>query len=329
MSELTERRGERQSGSDAEKRYFYRVYGLVIDSEVELPELVPVVEQPAEVTIRFGSVVDARPAARKDWYFYSAERRELMFVVRGIAAYRITDGSCITIERRLGFDTSAPPPDIRLWLLGSAFAALLHQRGLLPLHVSALNTPAGVWAFTGDSGEGKSTLAAFLHRRFGWDLVSDDVSVIDQTGSEPLIQPGPRKLKLWADALSHLGFDGERAVRDLSTTDKFQLYLSTEGDYQPAALRALVILESAADGAPAAMTRLSGLEAFQVCLASIYRPSMEHHFKLPQQRLADLARLCKSIAVYRFSRPRSLDDYERNLAPLLDLMFDAGREPCN
>lgn len=327
MSQHTERRGERESGCVPGKSHFYRVYGLVVDSELELPELVPIAEQPAQVSIRYGDVPVPRPEERQRWYFYSAERRELIFYAGGVAAYLITDGSRITIERRLGFDASAPPPDIRLWLFRSAFAALLHQRGLLPLKGASVSAPAGVWVFTGGSGEGTSMLATFLHRRFDWGLVSDDISVIDQSGARPMVQPGPRKLKLWPDALPCLDIDADQAVRDLRTMDKAQLYLSADGDHQPAAFHALVTLDSGDNDDAPGIRRLSGLEAFQACLGAVYRPSMQHHFKLPQQCLAELAQLCRSIAVYRFTRPRSLDDFERNIAPLVSQMSDPVRDP--
>jgi len=327
MSQHTERRQERQSGSAPGKSHFYRVYGLVVDSEIELPELVPIAEEPAQVTIRYGDVPVPRPEERQRWYFYSAERRELIFYAGGVAAYLIADGSRITIERRLGFDASAPPPDIRLWLLRSAFAALLHQRGLLPLKGASVSTPDGAWVFTGETGAGTSMLATFLHRRFDWLLVSDDVSVIDQSGARPMVHPGPRKLNLSPDALPYLGIGADQAVRDLSTLDEAQLYLAGDDDHQPAVFHALVTLDSGDSNASPGIRRLSGLEAFQACLGSVYRPSMQHHFKLPQQCLAELAQLCRSVAVYRFTRPRSLEDFERNIEPLVGLMSDPGRAP--
>ncbi|BBI65053.1 hypothetical protein HSBAA_63590 [Vreelandella sulfidaeris] len=60
--------------------------------------------------------------------------------VEGIARYRVEEGQRILLDRRMsqGVDTVANPGDVRLFLLGSALGALLHQRHWLPLHVSAL-----------------------------------------------------------------------------------------------------------------------------------------------------------------------------------------------
>ena len=296
----------------------YQVYGLVVDSALPLPELLPAGDQPVDASIQLGPVPAALDEAevRTDWCELS--RREFLFSIESVARYHVAEGQRITLE--IDPQARAPAADVRLWLLGSAFGALLHQRGLLPLHVSAVKAPMGVWAFTGESGEGKSTLAAFLHLRFGWPLVSDDVSVVRVENGQPLVHPGPRKLKLWQDALDTLDFSDCRAERDLSNTDKFQLYLPGEEGYRAEALRGLVLLESAPDGSAPSLERLKGMEAFNACLAAVYRPYMEYWFKLPQQRLQELVALCRQVPVYRFRRARSLVALAHNLQPLLERM---------
>src|SRR6185436_17962029 len=59
-------------------------------------------------------------------------------------------------------------------LVRSVTGAVLQQRGLLPLHASALLLGAGAIALLGPSRAGKSTLAAALARR-GHPVLADDV----------------------------------------------------------------------------------------------------------------------------------------------------------
>ena len=45
--------------------------------------------------------------------------------------------------------------DVRAYLLGTAIGALLHQRGLLPLHASAVEVNGRAVAFIAPAGHGK------------------------------------------------------------------------------------------------------------------------------------------------------------------------------
>ncbi len=299
----------------------YRVYGLEVASELALPELVPSPSGQADVSIELGPVAPGLEETLVGASWYAANRHEFLLRIDNVARYYVADGRRITID--VDSAGQAPASDLRLWLLGSAFGALLHQRGLLPLHVSAVKAPGGAWAFTGESGEGKSTMAAFLHRRFGWPLVSDDVSVVTASDGQSMVHPGPRKLKLWQDALETLDFAGCEAVRDLSNTDKFQLYLPGEQDYMPEVLRGLVVLSTAGPDSPPRLERLKGIEAFDACMAAIYRPYMDHWFKQPAERMNGVLNLCRQVPVYRFVRARSLTDLEQNLQPLLELINNA------
>jgi hypothetical protein len=298
----------------------YRVYGLTVESELEIPELLPAKKSLADVVVTFGKARHRLEGTIAKTKWYQASRREFLMDIAGVARFHVEDGRRITIELSADAEQNIRAADVRLWLLGSAFGALLHQRGLLPLHVSAVKAPSGVWAFTGPSGEGKSTLAGFLQNRFGWTLVSDDVSVVDTERSRAFVHPGPQKLKLWADALQYLDFPNCSKVRDLSNTNKFQLYFSNDNGYDSEALRGLVMLDSLPETEAPRVERLRGSQAFGVCMKTIYRPSMENWFKRPEDGLKQLSQLCGKVPIYRFSRPRSLMDIERHMAPLLQLI---------
>lgn len=60
-------------------------------------------------------------------------------------------------------------------LLGPPLILALALQGVWCLHASAVNYQGSCLVFLGDSGRGKSTLAAYLARQAGFSMVSDDI----------------------------------------------------------------------------------------------------------------------------------------------------------
>ncbi len=318
---LLEQRERRGNLPAIDQRYYYLTYGLKICSTLELPELPEIdpCEHP-DVFVTTPGVAERLEDGTylTNWLEVGDDRCQI--TVEGIARYRVEEGQRILLDRRMprGVNPVADPGDVRLFLLGSALGALLHQRHWLPLHVSALKTPAGAWAFTGHSGAGKSTMSAWLHFSQQWPLITDDVAVIKPDEDEPLLHPGPARVKLWRDALKALGIETEGLVRDLMRAEKFHLMMNKGVRYDAHRLNALVQLERAEEGEEASLERLSGVEAFKTVMGAIYRPELGSEFNTDEHLMSEGIRLAKQIRVYRFRRPWSLDDMDKNLQPLLD-----------
>jgi hypothetical protein len=139
--------------------------------------------------------------------------------VPAVARYLVANGQDIWIEPA----PDSVEADVRLFLLGSAFGALLPQRHILPLHASAIQTTRGAVLFVGPSGHGKSTLLAALLQR-GYAMLADDVTgiTLDAAGGA-IASPAFPCLRLRADAAAKLqhSYEGLRHVR--APLDKYQL----------------------------------------------------------------------------------------------------------
>jgi hypothetical protein len=187
----------------------YTAFGLVIDSDIELPELVSASRPDAvrdpmrtlgvrKAVVRLGQIDVAResPTSGSDRVLAWARRGDVCLDYSGIARYQIVGGERITVEPADG----ASARMVRLFLIGPAFALLLHQRGLLVLHASGVNVGERAIALVGEKGEGKSTLAASLHAR-GHPLVSDDLMSLDLGQQDCVrVSPGYPHCKLLPDA---------------------------------------------------------------------------------------------------------------------------------
>jgi len=83
-----------------------------------------------------------------------------------VGGMRIAGGASIEVERHPECTEEA----LRLMLMGQGAAVVLHQRGALPLHGSAVLTDGGAVLLLGHSGVGKSTVNALVpdaHRATG------------------------------------------------------------------------------------------------------------------------------------------------------------------
>src|SRR5579863_9982693 len=123
----------------------YCAYGLSIDSDFALPELAPGCGREPDVSIRAGSVPETIEQPYAVGVLYWAASGRFLLNMPRIARYLATDGRAIVSERATGADDA----DVRVFLLGSVFGALLHQRGALPLHGSAVAAASGAVLFLG------------------------------------------------------------------------------------------------------------------------------------------------------------------------------------
>jgi hypothetical protein len=276
-------------------RFGYKVFGLRVISEIELPELVLAdIQDDDGVVIRVGAVA----APSSDAGFSSAGDAQVLNIP-GVARYLVSGGCSITVNPAPG----APPGDIRLFLLGSAFGALLLQRALLPLHANAIEMDGGAVAFMGASGAGKSTLAAWFHDR-DFSVLADDVCVVKTTadkGTEVL--PGIPRLRLREDALTASGRrpdDYQRSFPGREDLQKFDVPLAvTSICAEPRELRAIYVLEN---GERFSIAPLRGVEAMDALFANTYRGQLMAKGGTPRSHFLSCCAILKRTPIYRLRR---------------------------
>ena len=173
----------------------YDAFGLRWGSSLALPFAERDGTGRPDVTVRFGGTPASLPAAHGNApHAWEAEPGGALLHVADVARYLVTPCE-IVIDRRGG-----SAEDIAVFLVGPAVGALLLQRGVVPLHAAAVETGAGTVLLLGDSGVGKSALAAALVER-GAALVADDVTGLAPGRDGVLALPAFPRLRLWADAL--------------------------------------------------------------------------------------------------------------------------------
>jgi hypothetical protein len=262
----------------------YWGYGLRIHADMECPELpfLPLDTGNPDVTIQLMPARADALAPLSEGLCYEVHPGLFQLAVPEVAQYRIEEGKRIFITPL----PDVPTEKIRLFLLGSAMGALLYQRGLFPLHGSAVETRWGAMIFVGAPGAGKSTMAAQFHR-CGYRLLSDDVCAVAATSEGLQVLPALAQFRLCSDAYERLG----SAVGARFDVDKFVVPMGEGYCPHPAPLRAIHILADHDSTAPTFEVQ-RGFDRVQRLFENLYRP----HYLRGQATQSDLMRMAGLIA---------------------------------
>jgi hypothetical protein len=297
----------------------YTAYGLNISSCIPCPELSPGLGPP-DVTISYGVIPDSLDTTRDKGPAYEANPDQLLFSVDGVAKFMVSQGKEILIERA----ATAEDSEVRLFLLGSAFGALLFQRGLLPLHGSAIEVHGSSVGILADCGLGKSTLAGVFHNR-GYRIVADDVCVVSLTEDGlPLVFPGYPQLKLGMDAARKLGKDPESLPRIHPEVEKIALLLKEEFCRDPLPLRHLYVLETSSNG-EFDLEPLNGVERLTAIINNTYRLGFLKGLGVKASHFKQCVAVAKQTPLTRVTRPAK-EFLLNELAQLLEEDF-LGEKP--
>lgn len=282
--------------------YFYTAYGLRIRSVLPLPELVAAKEIVGDVVIRLGKVGPLFPEVVGRGSYFHIAGEEAYFFWDQVGTFLVQSGKEIIVD---------PFPEveeglIRLPLLGTVLAALLHQRGALVFHSSAISVDGVAVAFMGIKGSGKSTMAAALYAR-GHKFVADDVVALDvNRAKSPTVPPGFPQLKLWPEAAAaSLGDDPTVLPRLHFQSEKRARRVTSRFVQRPVPLRQIYALGR---GSSAQIEPFQPQEAMIQLIANLYAA------RFGQQLLQikgvtyflQCAELARNIPIYHLQWPLSL-----------------------
>ena len=207
----------------------YAFHDLIVESNLALPEL-PRSNRRSSNPIRVadrieGGIDDEGVRWFHDWPMKKASGRKSRTPWLSFAHLSDGRGFLLRFPGLADFEVSrdgdrvacAAAPDLprvtlRHLLLDQVLPLVLHLRGRLALHASAVHVPRfGAIAFAGPAGSGKSTLAAGLALR-GCPIVADDCLVFARGRHAVEVVPGYPGVRLWPDAARSLKIDGGRVA---------------------------------------------------------------------------------------------------------------------
>lgn len=197
--------------------------------------------------------------------------------------------------------------EYELYLRGTVFGAVAWLNGFCPLHASAVVVGGQAIAFTADSGEGKSTLAAALSSRPGFAHLCDDTLVLDVRAGGILAMPDGKPLKLWDDAFALTGAARQSPI--LTVPGKFYAAASQQA-LCPATLTDLVFLS---EGEGVRLEQVRGTGKLPLLTGALYRAFVHGMRGDDEKHGRMMTQIAANVRFWRLSRSRELAAFTLNL----------------
>ena len=287
--------------------YNYRAYGLTISSEICFPELYQIdsFTRP-DVEIKYGSIpakIITDAGLNSDKLIISPQ--VFLLKIEGIANYLVEAGKTIVIE----LAQEEQLDEMRLFCLSNAFAALLHQRGQIPLHAAAFIHENELILIMGESGAGKSTaLAAMINK--GYDPFTDDVCIPyydNQSRSWYAFSSYPM-MKYWSDTFTKIKIGKADEGRKLRTAfDKYGVFFHEKFIAEALKIKLIILLDKDSSQVEVCSRQLTGIESFEKIHAQAYRKEYLEYESMLKDHFVQSTEMAKSIKSILVSRPDNID----------------------
>lgn len=290
----------------------YRLYGLVVESEVPILE-VPPLERPAQPDVQI--VYGRLSGDMKDHPNYApvyAEAPEIAwycnvdgqhhFFGTQLGAFEITGGNRIVVE------ALKDPEDalLRNYMVGTAFGSILCQRGYIPFHSGSLKIADKTLLVVGHSGAGKSTLTSALVAR-GYPFLSDDVTPVSVPETGPCVAHSayPQR-KLSARLCSELGYDTTKLRRVVKGNLESKFAITDDSEWYDGTLPLgwFVEVTLAPEDAPLTLTEITGSEKLGLLIKNLYRRSVFMTLGISPPTMKQLLTIAAQIPMFRVARPQ-------------------------
>ncbi|EEK77893.1 aldolase [Bacillus cereus] len=283
---------------ETKKGAIYKAFGFNIFSEIPMPEL-------SQINMK-ECLIDIEIRVDKNFNFefldvpykHVVQGTKVMFYIPNVAVFSVRDGEKITISPENEIEEGL----IRLFVLGTCMGIVLMQRKILPLHGSAIMIDGKAYGFIGESGRGKSTLAAgFLN--LGYKLLSDDVIAVSLTENcTPYVIPSYPQQKLWQKSLEHFGMRVNEYKKLVGRENKYGIPVDAHYFSNPVPLAGLFELVIA-ENEKIEIQEIKKLEKLHTLLCQTYRNFLIPQLELTEWHFDISAKIIQHIDMYQLHRP--------------------------
>ena len=281
---------------------FYKIYGLIIKSNISLykSNLLNTNYKNYDAEISLGKINTTLNNNFKTIGIFNFSKNHIIFTIKDVATYEITNGNKITISPKENADLD----EIKKFTIGSALGLLLFQRNNIAIHGSSVVINDNAIILSGSIGAGKtSSTSALINKGYGF-LTDDVASVIkDKNGFYNVNHCIPYQ-KLCHDTVEALDYD----ISKLHQIDKIKnKYFSPEISNfikVPKKLKALFYLTTSSETTEVTCTEISGIEKFNLIISNIFRIEFIPKEMINPTYIKEVLNLSKNISAYKITRPK-------------------------
>lgn len=282
-------------------KYYYRVYGLNIQSSIMIPEL-EVIDNNCDVDVKlsYGVVNDEIKELIETGSVANYEKLDMWFHIKDVAIYHIYNGDTVVIEpyENASFKT------IKLYILGSVLGLALLQKNMVAIHGGGIVINGKGCIFTGEKGAGKSTISTALRQK-GHKFISDDVCSIN-IGEIKTINHGFAYQKICEDAMVKLGYNIEQfeQFRGDLNINKYLVPAFEQFTKEETPLEAIFEL-TVGEVDQVEIEELIGAKKMNIILENIFRVErLRYCGGINPIYFKKCLEIAKSIKLYKITRPK-------------------------
>lgn len=294
----------------------YRIFNFILESNISLPELSAVEKGTPSITFNLSS--GTLPSDDNlDWvHHWRLSDGEI-----SISCARRGDDYCLRFPQLADFLIhrrgdriqcyrwpGEADDSVRHLLLDQVIPRVVAHLGGIVLHASAVQLEGGGVVFLGESGWGKSTLAASFHQN-GYQVLTDDCLLVTMVRDQVHCVPGYAGSRLWVDSFEAIM--GEQAVfgQVAQYSSKRRLIpdknkVTVKGEIPVRAIIVLADPQLVQHGEEIRLEPITGQRAVMELVTHSFHLDISDHKKIGQQFGALGHVVTSGVPVYRLWYPR-------------------------
>lgn len=284
-------------------KYTYKIYGLVVETDIELEEAFPIEPGTPDIIIRKNEIVSDKSIREKA--LKQTDKELLYRNSQDISEfYYKTCGSFLVENARLIRYSSSSienPGFFNQIILGKCIPTAMIQRREIALHGSCVYYKNKAVVVSGESGAGKSSFTSefLLHG----DFMSDDTVRVTVQENKCIAHAGYPQRKICEDTLRYIRVDQTQLVRmpDFDT-EKYAIRNFEDYHYQPEDFGTLIVIR-VADIDEVAVTEIFGSEKLKYVIQNLYQLNAYQESKMLPAVFSKCVKIANDIKVLLVERP--------------------------